>query len=34
MRVKLTNFELDVGITYTDQKQPVPLVQQPLYKEI
>jgi DNA-binding transcriptional LysR family regulator len=33
MRVKLTNFELDVGITYIDQKQPVPLVSLPLYKE-
>jgi DNA-binding transcriptional LysR family regulator len=33
MRVKLTNFDLDVGITYIDQKQPVPLVSLPLYKE-
>jgi DNA-binding transcriptional LysR family regulator len=33
MRVKLANFELDVGITYTDQKQPVPLQSMPLYRE-
>lgn len=33
LRVKLTNFDLDVGITYIDQKQPVPLVSFPLYKE-
>jgi DNA-binding transcriptional LysR family regulator len=33
LRVKLTNFDLDVGITYIDQKQPVPLVSLPLYKE-
>src|SRR5262249_22707108 len=33
MRVKLTSFELDVGITYTDQKQPVPLLSFPLYRE-
>jgi DNA-binding transcriptional LysR family regulator len=33
MRVKLTNFELDVGITYIDQKQPAPLVSTPLYRE-
>src|SRR5579864_1321946 len=33
MRVKLTNFDLDVGITYIDQRQPVPLVSLPLYKE-
>jgi DNA-binding transcriptional LysR family regulator len=33
MRVKLTNFELDVGITYIDHKQPVPLVSTPLYRE-
>jgi DNA-binding transcriptional LysR family regulator len=33
MRVKLTNFELDVGITYIDQPQPVPLVSTPLYRE-
>jgi DNA-binding transcriptional LysR family regulator len=33
LRVKLTNFELDVGITYIDQAQPVPLVSLPLYKE-
>jgi DNA-binding transcriptional LysR family regulator len=33
MRVKLTNYELDVGITYIDQKQPAPLVSFPLYKE-
>src|SRR5262245_4303145 len=33
MRVKLTNFELDVGITYIAQKQPPPLVAFPLYDE-
>src|SRR5258707_9156558 len=33
MRVRLTNFDLDVGITYIDQKQPVPLASRPLYKE-
>ena len=33
LRVKLINFELDVGITYTDQKQPAPLTSFPLYKE-
>jgi DNA-binding transcriptional LysR family regulator len=33
LRVKLTNFDLDVGITYIDQKQPPPLVSFPLYKE-
>ncbi len=33
MRVKLANFDLDVGITYTDQKQPVPLASYPLYRE-
>jgi len=33
MRVKLTNFDLDVGITYIDQRQPVPLLSLPLYKE-
>ena len=29
MRVKLINFELDVGITYIDQKQPPPLTSLP-----
>jgi DNA-binding transcriptional LysR family regulator len=33
MRVKLSSFDLDVGITYIDQKQPTPLVSLPLYKE-
>ena len=33
LRVKLINFELDVGITYIDQKQPAPLTSFPLYKE-
>jgi DNA-binding transcriptional LysR family regulator len=33
LRVKLINFELDVGITYIDQKQPRPLTSRPLYKE-
>jgi DNA-binding transcriptional LysR family regulator len=33
MRVKLINFELDVGITYIDQKQPAPLTSFPLYNE-
>jgi DNA-binding transcriptional LysR family regulator len=33
MRVQLTNFDLDVGITYIDQMHPVPLVSFPLYKE-
>ncbi|HZS83237.1 MAG TPA: LysR family transcriptional regulator [Stellaceae bacterium] len=33
MRVKLTNFDLDVGITYIDQMQPPPLISMPLYKE-
>lgn len=33
LRLKLTNFELDAGITYIDQKQPPPLVSFPLYKE-
>src|SRR6516165_705431 len=33
LRVKLINFELDVGITYTDQKQPPPLASRPLYNE-
>ena len=33
LRTKLTNFELDVGITYIDQEQPPPLQRHPLYKE-
>jgi len=33
LRVKLINFELDVGITYIDQKQPAPLASFPLYHE-
>jgi DNA-binding transcriptional LysR family regulator len=33
MRVKLINFELDVGITYIDQKQPAPLTSFPMYNE-
>jgi DNA-binding transcriptional LysR family regulator len=33
MRVKLINFELDVGITYIDQKQPSPLTSFPMYNE-
>jgi DNA-binding transcriptional LysR family regulator len=33
MRVKLINFELDVGITYIDQKQPAPLSSFSMYKE-
>jgi DNA-binding transcriptional LysR family regulator len=33
LRVKLINFELDVGITYIDQKQPAPLTSFPLYTE-
>jgi DNA-binding transcriptional LysR family regulator len=33
LRAKLLNFELDVGITYVDQKQPAPLVSFPLYDE-
>ena len=33
LRVKLINFELDVGITYIDQKQPAPLASFPLYNE-
>ncbi|TMJ85926.1 MAG: LysR family transcriptional regulator [Alphaproteobacteria bacterium] len=33
LRVKLTNFELDVGITYIDQKQPPPLSSCRLYDE-
>jgi DNA-binding transcriptional LysR family regulator len=33
MRVKLINFELDVGITYIDQKHPAPLISVPLYDE-
>jgi DNA-binding transcriptional LysR family regulator len=33
MRMKLINFELDVGITYIDQKQPPPLTSFPLYNE-
>jgi DNA-binding transcriptional LysR family regulator len=33
LRVKLINFELDVGITYIDQKQPAPLTSFPLYEE-
>ena len=33
MRVKLINFELDVGITYIDQKQPAPLTSYPMYNE-
>jgi len=33
LRGKLINFELDVGITYIDQKQPAPLASFPLYNE-
>jgi DNA-binding transcriptional LysR family regulator len=33
MRVKLINFELDVGVTYIDQKQPAPLTSFPMYTE-
>jgi len=33
MRVKLINFELDVGVTYIDQKQPAPLISFPMYTE-
>jgi DNA-binding transcriptional LysR family regulator len=33
LRVKLINFELDVGITYIDQKQHPPLTSRPLYNE-
>jgi DNA-binding transcriptional LysR family regulator len=33
MRVKLINFELDVGITYIDQKHPAPLTSFPMYNE-
>jgi DNA-binding transcriptional LysR family regulator len=33
MRVKLINFELDVGITYIDQQQPPPLASFPMYNE-
>jgi DNA-binding transcriptional LysR family regulator len=33
LRMKLTNFELDVGITYIDQKHPPPLASRSLYKE-
>jgi DNA-binding transcriptional LysR family regulator len=33
LRVKLINFELDVGITYIDQKQPPPLTSSRLYDE-
>jgi DNA-binding transcriptional LysR family regulator len=33
LRVKLINFELDVGITYIDQKQPPPLTSCRLYDE-
>ena len=33
LRGKLINFELDVGITYIDQKQPPPLASFPLYNE-
>jgi DNA-binding transcriptional LysR family regulator len=33
LRVKLINFELDVGITYIDQKQPTPLTSFPMYNE-
>src|SRR5260370_24473216 len=33
LRVKLINFELDVGITYIGQKQPAPLTSFPLYEE-
>jgi DNA-binding transcriptional LysR family regulator len=33
MRVKLINFELDVGITYIDQQQPAPLTSFPMYNE-
>jgi DNA-binding transcriptional LysR family regulator len=33
MRVKLINFELDVGITYIDQKHPPPLTSFPMYNE-
>jgi DNA-binding transcriptional LysR family regulator len=33
LRVKLINFELDVGITYIDQKQPPPLSSCRLYDE-
>jgi DNA-binding transcriptional LysR family regulator len=33
MRVRLTNFDLDAGITYIDQKHPDPLTSFPLYKE-
>ena len=33
MRIKLANFDLDVGITYTDQKQPAPFASYPLYRE-
>src|SRR6266481_4933325 len=33
MRVKLINFELDVGITYIEQKQPASLIGFPVYDE-
>lgn len=33
LRVKLINFELDVGITYIDQRQPPPLTSCRLYDE-
>jgi DNA-binding transcriptional LysR family regulator len=33
LRVKLINFELDIGITYIDQKQPSPLTSHPMYNE-
>ncbi|HEY7248148.1 MAG TPA: LysR family transcriptional regulator [Xanthobacteraceae bacterium] len=33
LRAKLVNFELDVGITYIDQKQPSPLTSFPMYTE-
>jgi DNA-binding transcriptional LysR family regulator len=33
LRVKLINFELDVGITYIDQQQPAPLTSYPMYNE-
>jgi DNA-binding transcriptional LysR family regulator len=33
MLVKLVDFELDVGITYIDQKQPPPLTSFPMYNE-
>jgi DNA-binding transcriptional LysR family regulator len=33
MRIKLGNFDLDVGITYTDQKQPPTMASYPLYRE-